>query len=125
MPIDIAWSTVSGASMSGAYDLGCGAGIGPAAGVEPAKAGSYTCLGSVGRYTCIGSPGPCTCLVSRAFEDVVEVAVGYGQPDAGHRHPGHRPRQEFAADRRQHLVGQNRVNHAAAALDLGAAAHDQ
>src|SRR5262245_22473116 len=116
MPIDIAWSTVSGASMSGAYDLGCGAGIGPAAGVEPAKAGSYTCL---------GSPGPYTCLVSRAFEDVVEVAVGYGQPDAGQRHPGHRPRQELAADRRQHRVGENRVNHAAAALDLGAAAHDQ
>ncbi len=37
----------------------------------------------------------------------------------------HRPAQEFAADGREDRVGQNRVDHAPAALDLRAPAHDE
>src|SRR5262245_57097420 len=100
MAIAIASPTVTtscsaSGDMSGPHDLGFG----------PAEAGPHVGWSTV--------------------EPVVEVAVGYRQADARHRHARHGSLQELAADRRQHRVGEDGVDHAPAALDLGAPAHDQ
>src|SRR5688572_1817470 len=58
-------------------------------------------------------------------ELIVEVAVGNRQPHAVQRGTSHRSREEFTADLRQHGVGQDRVDHAAAAFDLGTPADNQ
>src|SRR5688572_1672284 len=54
-----------------------------------------------------------------------EIAVRHGQTDTVQCAPRHRPFEEFAADGGKHRVGENGVDHAPAALDLGAPAHDQ
>src|SRR6185503_4539273 len=63
-------------------------------------------------------------LRRHTVEGVGEVAAGRRQPHARQRRARHRPREELAADLRQYRVGENRVDHAAPALDLGAAADD-
>jgi hypothetical protein len=58
-------------------------------------------------------------------EPVVEVTVGDCELDPVQGLSAHRARQELAADFREHGVGENRVDHATATLDLGAAADDE
>src|SRR5262249_39437915 len=54
-----------------------------------------------------------------------EVAVRDPQGDAGQRAPFDHPGQVFLADTRQDGVRQDRVDHAATALDLRASGDDQ
>src|SRR5687767_12764855 len=56
---------------------------------------------------------------------VLEIVAGHRQAHAVQVQPGHRAGEELAADGREHGVRENRVDHAAAALDLRAPADDQ
>src|SRR5215469_862920 len=60
-----------------------------------------------------------------AAEIVLERIVLGPDVEARHVRPRHHAVQELVADRRQHGVGQDRVDHAPAALELGAAAGDE
>src|SRR6185503_15819427 len=60
-----------------------------------------------------------------SFEPIFEVAAGSAQLHAFERLAGHGPLQEFVTDRRQHGVGQDGVDHPAAAFDFAAPADDQ
>src|SRR4051812_19819471 len=59
------------------------------------------------------------------IEPIREVAVGHRQTHAVQRRSGHRPLEKLAADRRQHGVCEDGVDHTPAALDFGAPADDQ
>src|SRR5689334_5084383 len=63
--------------------------------------------------------------MSPLLESIREIAVGGAQSHAVQRRARHRSCQKLAADRRQHRVRQNGVDHTPAAFHLGAAADDQ
>src|SRR6185369_9489701 len=63
--------------------------------------------------------------ITRSLERVLEVAAGDADRDLGHRAPLDRAGQDLLADAREQRVGQDGVDHAAAALELGAAADHQ
>src|ERR1700720_3663988 len=60
-----------------------------------------------------------------SLEAVAEILLDDADVDAIDRPPLHGAREELAADGRQHRIGQDRIDHAAAALELGAALGDQ
>ena len=64
------------------------------------------------RLVLVGSPS------FPSVEPVVEVSVRGVQPHPFERHPLHRPLEELVADLRQQRVGEDRVDHAAAAFEL-------
>src|SRR5258706_11640307 len=62
---------------------------------------------------------------STLCELVVKVAIRNRQAHTVERRTRDRPGQELAAHGRQHSIGQNRVDHAAAALHFRAPADDE
>ncbi len=58
---------------------------------------------------------------SRSLEAVGEIAVGHADADGAQRLPLRQPQQILPADRRQHALGQDRIDHPAARFALGAA----
>src|SRR6478752_4934861 len=65
------------------------------------------------------------CAFATSVEPILEIAAGHCQPHPVQRLALHRPGEELPADGRQHGVGEDGVDHAPAALQLRAAAHDQ
>src|ERR1043166_3757009 len=53
------------------------------------------------------------------LEPVVEIAVRHGEAHAAQACTRHRSGEELTADRREHRVGQNRIDHTSTALELG------